>query len=300
MNGIPPLVTRKRSRTHLGLDGIEAVGRVGALRLAYGVRDGRTILTRSHCTTPWHVLPPAYLDDTGAAYTQLVNPSGGLVGGDRLSIELNLDKGAHVLISTPSANRVYRSEEKPSEQIVTITVGSGAILEWLPEQTIPFAGSRFRQIIRVQLEPGATIMLWDVVAAGRIARGERWAFAALENDVHITTTSGGALLERYRLDPSTDLGQVGLAEAWNYVASLYMVGDSIAPEAWNRLESKAASLLDERPGQVLGGVSTPAVPGLAVKLLAKAAPDLNRIFDALWTAVRLELWNLPAVSLRKY
>jgi urease accessory protein len=96
------------------------------------------------------------------------------------------------------------------------------------------------------------------------------------------------------------LGQVGLAEAWNYVASLYVVGDSIAPEAWNRLESKAASLLDERPQQVLGGVSTPAAPGLAVKLLAKAAPDLNRIFDALWTAVRLELWDLPAVSLRKY
>ena len=49
-----------------------------------------------------------------------------------------------------------------------------------------------------------------------------------------------------------------------------------------------------------GGVSQPAVPGIAVKLLAKSASDLTRIQDALWAAVRAELWNLPPVAWRKY
>ncbi len=278
----------------------ELVGRVGELKLDYAKRDRRTVISYSYFTTPWKLLPPIYLDDTGAAYTLLVNPSGGLVGGDQLSIDMNVEQDAHVLISAPSANRVYRSEGKVSEQHVNISVGPGAVLEWLPEHTIPFAGSRFRQILHATLAPGATLLLWDAVASGRIARGERWAFTDLENEIRITTASGSSLLERYLLDPATDLGCVGLAEEWNYVASFYVVNDAIASDAWSRLESKIAPVLDERPGHVLGGVSTPTVPGVAIKLLTRTAPDLTYMLDTLWAAIREELWNLPPVSLRKY
>jgi len=278
----------------------ESVGRVGELRLNYAKPDRRTIIAHSYFTTPWKLLPPIYLDDTGAAYTLLVNPSGGLVGGDHLSIDMSLDRDAHVLISSPSANRVYRTEGKASEQHINITVGPGAVLEWLPEHTIPFAGSRFRQTLRATLAAGATLLLWDAVASGRIAREERWAFTDLENEIRITTASGSSLLERYVLDPATDLGSVGLAEEWNYVASFYVVNDAVAPEIWNRLESKIAPVLDERDGQVLGGVSTPPVPGLAIKLLTRTAPDLTYMLDTLWATIREELLNLPPVSLRKY
>ncbi len=278
----------------------EFVGRVGELRLRYAKLDGRTVIGHSYFTTPWKLLPPIYLDDTGAAYTLLINPSGGVVGGDGLSIDMTLDRDAHVLVSAPSANRVYRSEEKLSEQFITITVGPHAILEWLPEHTIPFAGSRFRQAIHASLAPGAAIILWDALASGRMARGERWAFTHLENEIHITTATGESLVERYILDPATDLGRVGLAEEWDYVASLYVVSDSVSPEVWASLESKVADILGKLPGQVLGGVSTPAIPGLAIKLLARTAPDLTRLFELLWAAAREALWNLPPVSLRKY
>lgn len=278
----------------------ESVGRVGELRLNYAKPDRRTIIAHSYFTTPWKLLPPIYLDDTGAAYTLLVNPSGGLVGGDHLSIDMSLDRDAHVLISSPSANRIYRTEGKTSEQHITITVGPGAVLEWLPEHTIPFAGSRFRQILHATLAPDATLLLWDGVASGRIAREERWAFTDLENEIRITTASSSSLLERYALNPASDLGSVGLAEEWNYVASFYVVNDAVAPDVWNRLESKIAPVLDERPGQVLGGVSTPPVPGLAIKLLTRTAPDLTYMLDTLWATIREELLNLPPVSLRKY
>lgn len=278
----------------------ESVGRVGELRLEYTKHEQQTVITHSYVTTPWKLLPPIYLEDTGAAYTLLVNPSGGLVGGDSLSLDVNLDRDAHVLISAPSANRVYRSEGKLSEQIINIRVGPDAILEWLPEHTIPFAGSRFRQTIHAVLAPGATMILWDAVASGRIAREERWAFTDLENEIRITTASGSSLLERYVLDPATDLGCVGLAEEWNYVASFYVVNDVMASEVWSGLESTVAAILETRPGEVLGGVSTPPVPGLAIKLLTRTAPDLTAMLDALWAAVREALWNLPPVSLRKY
>jgi len=289
--------TRKKAP---GRFATELVGRVGELNLIYSKLDHRTVISHSYFTTPWKLLPPIYLDETGAAYTLLVNPSGGLVGGDHLSIDMTVEQGAHVLISAPSANRVYRSEGEVSEQHVNLMVGSGAVLEWFPEHTIPFAGSRFRQSLRATVAPGATLLLWDALASGRIASGERWAFTDLENEILITTASGSSLLERYVLDPATDLGAVGLAEEWDYVASFYVVNDAIPPEVWTRLESNVAVLLDTKPGAVLGGVSTPPVPGLAVKLVARTAPDLLAMMDALWAAVRAELWRLPPVAWRKY
>ncbi len=287
---------KKRSR---GRVSPSSVGRVGTLTLEYLRQGQRTVFGRTNCQTPWHLLPPIYLDETGTAYTLLLNPSGGLVGGDCLSICMKLDKDAHVLISTPSANRVYRSESEISVQEADIRLGPGAILEWVPEPTIPFAGSRFRQAIRVQLAPGGTVMLWDAIASGRIARGERWAFASLDNEIWITTASGQSVLERYHLNP-TEKGGVGLATDWDYVASLYLVSDEVSSEVWKRLEEQLAAILEERPGLVLGGLSQPAAPGLAVKLVARSAPDLNAMLEAMWGAIRAQLWGLSAPALRRY
>ena len=276
----------------------EAVGRVGDLRLEYALRDRRTVVTRSHATSPWHFLPTIYLDDTGQAHTLLVNPSAGLVGGDHLSIRMTLREGASALVSTPSANRVYRSLGKESVQTVEIALGPGAILEWVPEPTIPFRGARFRQSIHVRLARGATVLLWDAIASGRVARGERWAFTSLVNEIRISTADGRSVTERYDIAPSRD--GVGLAEPWDYVASLYLIGDGVDPRKWKQLEAEVAGILDARSGSMLGGVSEPAAPGLAVKLVAKSAPDLTDTLDEMWQAIRSVLWSVNRPSLRRY
>ena len=274
------------------------VGRVGALALDYVRQGGRTVLMQSHCTTPWHFSPPIELDDSACIYTPLLNPSGGLVGGDRLSIKASLGPEAHVLISTPSANRVYRSLVETSVQSVELSVGSGAILEWMPDVTIPYAGSRFKQTIHAKVQCGGALLLWDAVASGRVARGERWAFAGFENEILIETASHGSVLERCQLDPCAN--GVGLTAGWDYVGSLFLIGDGIGAERLKQLEDQIAVVLEQRAGAVLGGVSEPTVPGLAVKLVAKSAPDLNETLDELWQAIRTELWNLPRPALRRY
>jgi urease accessory protein len=269
------------------------------LHVAYARRGSRTIIARSHCTSPWHLFPPIYLDETGAAYTLLLNPSGGLVGGDRLTVKLAVREKAHAIISTPSANRIYRSLSAPSVQAIHVTVGPGGILEWLPEPTIPFAGSRFRQTIRVRLARRSAVVLWEALASGRIAQGERWAFADLDNDLAIVTASRGSLRERFRFESRS--GPPGsFVRAWDYVGSLYIVSDAVAADKWKSLEVNIGDILDGEMGRLLGGVSRPAVPGLVVKLAAGSAPVLSAVLERLWTTVRATLWGLPAVHLRKY
>jgi urease accessory protein len=292
------------------------VGRRGALSYEFEREGSRTVLTRSSCTSPWHHFPPTYLDDSGCAYTWLVNQSGGLVGGDHLSVEAQLHAGTHVLMTSPSANRVYRSLTEPALQEIRLSVGPNARLEWLPEVTIPFAGSRFRQSIQVDLAPGATVVLWDAMASGRVAKQERWAFASVENEICIRGLapaekgdSPGAgqsppapepCVERYRLVPGRLPESVGLVGSWDYVASVFVIGDAVDADVWKRLDIGLAAILEQRPGLVLGGVSTPAAPGLVVKLVARSAPDLTVTLEAIWAAVRKELWDLPVANLRRY
>ena len=289
-----------RSRRIRTVGRTASVGRVGRLTLEYVRQEKRTVFGRTNSQTPWHLFPPIYLDDSGTAYSLLLNPSGGLVGGDHLSIDTTLGSQARVIISTPSANRVYRSLGEVSVQEVDIAVGPGAVLEWLPEHTIPFSGSRFRQTIDVTLAAGATILLWDAIASGRIARGERWRFTSLENEILITTASGTSVREHYALTPADKWSGIGLAEEWDYVGSLFVIGDGIDPSVWMSLESVLAAILEEHPDHVLGGVSQPAAPGLVVKVVATSAPVLTTVLHALWGAVRQALWSLPPVILRKY
>ena len=240
-----------------------------------------------------------YLDETGGACTFLLNPSGGLVGGDRMSVRASIGSNAQVLISSPSANRVYRSHSSFSTQTIRISVGSDATLEWLPDLTIPYAGSRFRQRIQVTLAPGATVLLWDGMAAGRVARNERWAFSRYENEIRLVTASGASLVERFRVG-GHDNRPAQWMDTWNYIGSLYLVGDSLDDDTRVLLADRTSEVIARYHHAILGGVSEPEAPGLAVKLLARSATELNEAVTEVWQTIRKGLWNLPLPALRRY
>jgi urease accessory protein len=108
------------------------------------------------------------------------------------------------------------------------------------------------------------------------------------------------VIERYELQAGQGRSGIGLAEEWNYVASLFVIGDGISPDRRDGLERRIADYLVEEKQNVLGGVSSPALGGLAVKILARAAPDLASVQQELWRMIRDDLWGLPPVSLRRY
>lgn len=279
---------------------LDAVGRRGALVYEFAREEARTVLTRSSCTSPWHHFPPTYLDDNGCACIWLVNPSGGLVGGDHVTVEARLHAKTHVLMTSPSANRVYRSLSEPAVQEIRLSVGPGARLEWLPEVTIPFAGSKFRQSIHVDLAPGATMVLWDAMASGRIAKDERWAFAGFDNEICIRTSSGSSLVERFRIGSEQAGLRQSIVSQWDYTASAFVVGDRVSVDVWAKMEEAIAVSLEQWPGLVLGGVSEMAAPGLAVKIVARAAPSLAAALETVWGCVRWHLWQMKPIALRRY
>jgi urease accessory protein len=140
------------------------------------------------------------------------------------------------------------------------------------------------------------VVLWDSISSGRIARGERWDFAKLENEVRIRTVSGGSVLERYEI--GKDAG-VGLVRGWDYVGTFYVIGDGVPADVWHRVEQRIAEVLESRK-RLIGGVSEPATGGRVVKIMAGTAPDFQEAFEAVWGVARRELWGLSVPELRRY
>ena len=140
---------------------------------------------------PWKVVRAFALPGSGCL-VHLHNVSGGVLAGDRLSLDVEVKAGAAAQITTTGATRLYRHRAgaADSEQHVRFSVGDAALLEYLPDAVIPFAGSRHVQRTEILLGRGAALFWWEVLAPGRLAAGERFAFERLSVQTEVYAGPG--------------------------------------------------------------------------------------------------------------
>jgi urease accessory protein len=148
----------------------------GAFELRFGP-DGR--LQHLFQQAPLRVLFPTP-EPGEPPLAAVVNCAGGLAGGDAMRGEARLDAGARATVSTAAAEKAYRSLGAADARVATrLFLGSGAVLEWVPQETILFDGARLERRLRADLAPGATLLAAETLVFGRAARGERMRSGAL-------------------------------------------------------------------------------------------------------------------------
>lgn len=275
----------------------ERVGRDGFLDLRFERRFGRTTLAQCRFKLPLQALTPLELAD-GTAYLMLLNPTGGLVGGDFLFTRIIQEADTRVCLTTPSATRVYRTRNQPAVQETVIQMGERALLEYLPDHVIPYGHSKFHQSLRVEMGRGSRAIFWDALAAGRVACGERWNFHEVDSQTEMFLCDRAVFLNRTRIRPS-DLHpkRLGFTDGFNYLATLVIVADEF--DAWNDAIAAMDAELRDMP-QVYGGGSVLGRGGCVFKLLARSASDLGLAQTALRGCARQIVFGSPAVDLRKY
>lgn len=274
-----------------------------ALDFARDAATGRTVLSASVQEPPLRVVRAFALDD-GSALAHLHNVSGGLLGGDRLSLAVNAGAGTSVQLTTTGATRIYRARKNAPFTMQTneIRVGENALIEYVPDAIIPFAGARFAQRTRIDLGPGAGLFWWEVIAPGREASGEVFAYEHIEMRTDVTANGRLIAAESIRLDPrNSALRSTARLGEYRYWATFYICRVGLDAAAWlaaeAHLREKAREL--NRPGETLWGVSALLADGLVVRGLAIRGRDALGGLHALWDAAKRRLYGRAAVPPRK-
>lgn len=171
----------------------------GHLRLRAAPRpQGGTVLAAQSFRAPFHVGKSYWNPEAGVLLVQVVNPTAGILAGDRLDSEIEVESGAALLVTTPSASRVFQMNHGSAEYRQHFAVAAGGWLEVLPEPLVPHRGSRFRQITTIDVAAGAGLFFVDQFTPGRIEHGEAWEWRRLQLELEVR--HAGELILRERMD----------------------------------------------------------------------------------------------------
>jgi urease accessory protein len=277
----------------------------GRLQLRFETRgeSNKTILTSSEQRLPLRIVRAFTLAD-GGALVHLHNLSGGVLGGDSLELAVDVGPGAGVQLTSTGATRVYRSAPAvgPARQLTEITVADDGLLEYLPDQIIPFAGARFCQQTLITLGKNAGLFWWETIAPGREAHNELFAYELLQLKTSISAAGKPLALEHMKIEPGKrSIFSLARFGSYRYLSSLYICRTGVGPERWLELERSLAQLVEEstQPAKIVWGVSPLRADGLLVRALSVRHRDIAVGLPAFWRFAKHFLYAKEAVLPRK-
>ena len=133
------------------------------LHLGFARTGERTVLRENRHRGPLRVQKALYPEGDAVCQAIVLHPPSGIAGGDQLAIAAEVGAGAHAQLTTPGAGKWYRSGGVEASQCIELTVGEGATLEWLPQETIVFDGAQARMETHVSL--AADVRAWKRTSA---------------------------------------------------------------------------------------------------------------------------------------
>jgi len=210
----------------------------GECRVAFDLRDGQTRLGDLYQRDPCRVLFPApELGEPPQAV--LLTTSGGVTDGDSLKMAIEIGPGGAAVATTQAAEKIYRAAKGGGHCAidVTVRVAEGAVLEWLPQETIVFEGARLKRRTVAEVEPGGSLLACEMVVLGRAASGETFTKGLLLDSWSVRRTSRLAWTDTLRVEGQTPTG-AGFGAA-NALATVIGVWDAPQPQF-----EKARALLE--------------------------------------------------------
>jgi urease accessory protein len=200
----------------------------GRAELAVGRRGAGSALTHLYQRTPCRILfPRPEADDPLTAV--LVTTSGGLAGGDTVSVAATAQQGSALLVTGQAAEKIYRSTGAVTEVAVSLGVADGAWLEWLPQETILFEGSRLARRMAADVAGTGRLLAAETLVFGRSAHGERLASGLLHEAWRVTAGGRLAWADALRLDgdiAQTLDSRTGFAGAVALATAVYVGPDA--------------------------------------------------------------------------
>jgi len=273
-------------------------GKDGVLELTFAATADGTRLVHDYATVPFHISGTLGHDPHPEADTVFVqSPTGGVAQGDRHDVTVSVGEDAVAHVSTQSSTKVQTMTCNYAAADTALRVESGGHLDYVPEPTILHADARYLQDLAVDLAPGATAVVADVVVPGRLARGERFEFERYLSRVRATGPDGRLFEDATHLTPAeSDPTAPGvLGEYTVYGTAFVLAPDRDAADMSDALHA----VVTDGPARA-GATALPNGAGVAVRALGDRAETVQSTLHAAWDHARRDLLDAPAPSGRKY
>jgi urease accessory protein len=254
-------------------------------------REGERSVARFRHDGPLRILQSLWPEGDGICHNVLVHPPGGLVAGDTLQVEVRAGAGSHGLVTTPGASRFYRSEGAAAVQDVRIHAESGARVEWLPLEALYYSGCHAENRLRMQVDPGAELMGWDIAALGLPQAQQPFVRGSVLQHLELQD----AWLDRGRIaaeDARLLDGPLGLA-GHRCLASLFFAsGDEIPRARREALLDTARAVIEAHALVRSAGATAPGPRMVVVRVLAPLVEPALQLLKAVRRAWRPLAWQL--------
>ena len=231
----------------------------------------------------------------GRCELPLLHTAGGLVGGDRLSITVQLEPGSRALLTSVAAQKVYgsigRSRLRPEGawalQDLAFELQEGADLEWLPQELVLYADGLYEQRTRVTLAPTAGWLGAELVRLGRTAAGENLGAGRWRSLLEIRRRDPDG--DRWELVDRLELGGSALVESHG-LAGEPVFGSLVWAAPRKLVGPELAELLEACRGDRAGLEGTMACGALEQGLVARyrgpSSMAARSWFTRLWARIR--------------
>lgn len=259
----------------------------------------KTVLQHRH-QGPLRVFKSLYPEGPGVCHNVVIHPPGGLVQGDDLQVEVQVEAGAHALVTTPGATRFYKSTTgEPARQRVGLHLAQDARLEWLPLETLAYDGCIASNRLDMHLEPGAELMTWDVLSLGLPAAQQ--AFARGHFEQHMAWP--GRWLERARIAADDRLllhSPLGLDGQPTLASFVLACGSPLSRARREALLEAARAVVEVSPLAQRCGITCPNDRMVVARALAPQVEPVMALWQSLWGIWRREAWQMRAAVPRMW
>ena len=252
------------------------------LELGFARRGPRTELVHRRRHRPLAVQRPFHPDgDTCHVY--LLHPPGGVVGGDRLDISVDVQPDASALITTPGATKFYRSTGPVAHQLQMLSIGENASLEWFPQENILFPGACVVVGTRIDLRASSRFIGWELHCLGRPVVGESFNRGCADFSFALYRDGVPLQLERLRIQQESDLAAAAKLRGNPVIGSLCATG------ADRKLLEQVREI---SPARQFGATLVDDL--LLLRYLGSSTEQARNTFIQVWAAIRESVVGKPA------
>lgn len=277
----------QQTRLAVGSPGKNAIA-----ELTFTKSGDKTYLTDLYNVLPAKILRELYYDPylPGLPYILFMNPTGGIVQGDRYVYKIRLNDGAEAFITDTMATKIYKMDLNYASKQVEVYLGKNSRLEFLPREIMVFVDSRWHQRVMFHVNDGSKLLYCEIFCPGRIERGEFWDFEIYSSKVVIEKDKNLILNESTTFTKQDkDLLDVIFGNN-KYYLKAYWYSD-------NAINAKKEIDFHNTYG---GATQMANDKGLTIKSLSNDLNELKQLQGEIWKVFRKTETGMEVPELRMY